>query len=176
MNIKIITNEIMNMFYEKNSCLYWKTQNGRRGIKDTLAGGLNKSSGYYQVMVNNKTYVVHRILYQFYHNIILTPEDMIDHMNLDKLDNRKENLRLCTQSQNCMNRLAGKNNLSTGIKNISLRTLGSHQYYTLKVTLNRKELSKAFRADKFSLDDVIEIRDKMLEELHKEFYNKGVEL
>jgi len=36
----------------------------------------------------------------------------VDHMNRDKLDNRKENLRLCNASQNVRNRGVNKNNTS----------------------------------------------------------------
>jgi hypothetical protein len=42
----------------------------------------------------------------------------IDHINGNKLDNRKENLRICTISQNTMNRPIQKNNTS-GFKGVS---------------------------------------------------------
>ena len=42
----------------------------------------------------------------------------IDHINRNKLDNRKENLRIVTRSQNQMNRVIQKNNTS-GYKGIT---------------------------------------------------------
>lgn len=44
--------------------------------------------------------------------------DQIDHKNGDTLDNRLENLRLCTASQNMCNRGASKNN-TLGFKGVS---------------------------------------------------------
>jgi hypothetical protein len=49
------------------------------------------------------------------HNIILkkkNPKNHIDHINRDKLDNRKKNLRECTHSQNKMNRPMQSNSTS----------------------------------------------------------------
>jgi len=46
----------------------------------------------------NKLVTMHRF-------IMNPPKDMqIDHKNGDRLDNRRSNLRICTGSQNCMNR------------------------------------------------------------------------
>jgi len=50
--------------------------------------------------------------------IINCPKGMeIDHINHNKLDNRRRNLRICTRSQNQMNKIKLKNNISgfTGV-------------------------------------------------------------
>jgi hypothetical protein len=67
------------------------------------------------------------------HQIIAnTPKDMhTDHKNGDTLDNRKENLRICTNAQNCWNRGKNKNN-SHGYKGIKFdgrRRLAPWQAY-----------------------------------------------
>jgi hypothetical protein len=67
------------------------------------------------------------------HQIIAnTPKGMYtDHKNGDTLDNRKENLRICTNAQNCWNRGKNKNN-SHGYKGIKFdgrRRLAPWQAY-----------------------------------------------
>lgn len=46
------------------------------------------------------------------------PGYIVDHINKDKLDNRRSNLRACTVSQNGMNRAAPRHNVS-GYKGVS---------------------------------------------------------
>jgi hypothetical protein len=45
------------------------------------------------------------------------PDSRIDHINGNGLDNRKQNLRLCTNSQNCLNKDKRKDN-TTGYKGV----------------------------------------------------------
>lgn len=60
---------------------------------------------------NGKDFMLHRFL--------LNPEDneFVDHINGDKLDNRKCNLRIVTKSQNGMNSKTPSNNTS-GVKGV----------------------------------------------------------
>jgi hypothetical protein len=54
------------------------------------------------------------------HNVIMNPPKgmFVDHMNGDRLDNTKENLRLCTNEENQRNRKVPKNN-TTGYKGVT---------------------------------------------------------
>jgi len=63
-----------------------------------------RSTGVNQVLI-------HRLIMGF-------PEGMfIDHINGNGLDNRKENLRVCTPSQNCMNKKL-RSDSTTGYKGV----------------------------------------------------------
>lgn len=59
-----------------------------------------------------KSILMHRVIMQ-------PPSDLqIDHKNGNRLDNRRNNLRICTQSQNCMNRKATTKGIS-GYKGVT---------------------------------------------------------
>lgn len=67
-----------------------------------LAGGVNKSTGYYKVSVYGRQYFAHRLAWLYVHGE--WPEADIDHINRDKLDNRISNLREVDRSTNLQNR------------------------------------------------------------------------
>ena len=52
----------------------------------------------------------------------------VDHINGDRLDNRRQNLRVCTQGQNNCNRLERVDNTS-GFRGVSQRKDGRYQAY-----------------------------------------------
>lgn len=66
-------------------------------------------SGYYSVRVGGRSYLVHRIIW--FMKFGECPK-YIDHSNGNRLDNRLENLRPATSSQNNANRVKSNNNTS----------------------------------------------------------------
>jgi len=56
---------------------------------------------------------------KYIHRIIMNcpPDKQIDHINHNPLDNRRENLRICTRRENALNRGRPKNS-STGFKGV----------------------------------------------------------
>lgn len=64
------------------------------------------------------------------------PEIIIDHINRNKLDNRKENLRRCTVKQNSRNTSVSKNN-TTGYLGISLTAQGK---FRARIMVDGKEI------------------------------------
>lgn len=72
---------------------------------------------------NRKTVLLHRRIMAKYQNI---EGKQIDHINHDRTDNRKSNLRVCSNSQNSLNRRIPKNN-TTGFIGVR-RTPGAKTY------------------------------------------------
>jgi len=93
----------------------WSIAKRRNFGKD--AGTLMRSKvSYYTVTIKQVRYLAHRVVYALHYGV--DPGDMqIDHINGNGLDNRIENLRLATNSQNSMNRRMQKNN-SSGMRGV----------------------------------------------------------
>jgi len=63
---------------------------------------------------------------------------VVDHINGDKLDNRRQNLRLCTQGQNCLNTKLRSNNLS-GVKGVYW--CNKRLKWAAQISINKKTIS-----------------------------------
>lgn len=69
----------------------------------TVAGHKSKSNGYCSVYLDGENYQAHRLVWMLAYGVL--PNDlMIDHIDGDGFNNRLDNLRLCTNSQNQFNR------------------------------------------------------------------------
>lgn len=80
----------------------------------SIAGCYCSSSKYYRVKIDGKKYLLHRVVFLYHHGFL---PKTIDHIDGNKLNNKIENLRSCTQHQNCFNSKIPKTNKS-GFKGV----------------------------------------------------------
>lgn len=95
----------------------WKVNRGHMARAGLVAGNL-RSDGYRQIKVDGVLYRAHRLAW--FHVTSKWPEGDLDHENLRKDDNRFDNLRPATDSQNKANVSANSNN-RLGVKGVYFR-------------------------------------------------------
>ena len=93
----------------KDGKLYWKVRCGTRAMPGSEVGSVTKE--YLRFKYDGKTYANHRVIFYLHHG--WWPEE-VDHINMDKLDNRIENLRAATKSQNQANSAPYKSRKTKG--------------------------------------------------------------
>ena len=144
------------LFEYRDGKLYWK-QPGKSRQMGKPAGSVI-GDGYACIRIQYKLYRVHRLVWVMYGN---EPVPYIDHINGEKLDNRIENLRAATHSQNCMNRCQRSDNKS-GVKGVRLK---KGKWYG-SIVLNGKTHSAGYFIEK---EDAAVAVDRLRTELHGEF-------
>lgn len=108
----------------------------------------------YVVRTNKKKNSPYPLGTLYIHRVIMGPQKgkYVDHINGDKLDNRRENLRVCSPAESICNRQLGKNNKS-GFKGVSFNLkVGKWQAFIqvsrknkyLGLFENPKEAAKAY--------------------------------
>jgi hypothetical protein len=111
----VITIEDPNKYFQYvDGTLYWKVKKSNCINIGDVAGSKDRD-GYLLTRLNGKTYRNHRVIYAMHHGE--WPE-LVDHIDGDILNNRIENLRKATASQNSQNRKINNNNTS-GIKGVN---------------------------------------------------------
>jgi hypothetical protein len=104
-----LTREYLHELFEYKDGELFLVKNGKK------AGTLNNQSNRYQVQINRKFYKLHRIIFMMFYGYM--PKE-IDHIDGNPSNNKVNNLRQATSSQNNYNKKMPKTNTS-GIKGVS---------------------------------------------------------
>lgn len=105
------------IYYDPNTGIFRWTKTRGRAHKGKTAG-CKDTRGYLMLRVFGSAYLVHRLAW--FYMTGRWPVDQIDHIDRDRTNNRFENLREATNSQNKINCGLQSNNAS-GFKGVSWR-------------------------------------------------------
>lgn len=118
MSVKLTEGELREVLgYDPASGLFtWLV--GRGGVKrGAIAGCIDPSTGYVRIYVNKKNMHAHRLAWLYMTGAF--PDRQIDHISGIRSDNRWENLREASQSQNNANRKGLHPRNTSGYKGVS---------------------------------------------------------
>ena len=116
----------------KEKCAYSLVDDDDYPVVSKYIWSLN-SNGYVERRAKGKFIKLHRFIAKIHHWNV--GENVIDHINRDKKDNRKSNLRICTLQQNNFNRKRQSDNATSRYKGVSKRENG---HWRMRVYIDGK--------------------------------------
>jgi len=131
-----LTHEILTaaLDYDPETGVFrWKVVTSNR-VKVGDAAGF-PDNGYVRLSIYGSQFMAHRLAWFYVHG--QWPDDEVDHISMDRSDNRIANLRPATKSENMRNRPAQKNN-KVGLKGVCEHKQQPGKY-TAQITQNRKK-------------------------------------
>ena len=124
------------LHYEPDTGVFTRLRSRRGDAVGKVTGCVDKTTGYVKIHIEGFLYLAHRLAWIYMHG---DPEGMmVDHINMNRSDNRIQNLRLANNSQNMHNRLATKVS-KTGFKGVFLMPATGR--YTTKIKVGKKQVS-----------------------------------
>jgi hypothetical protein len=143
--------------YEPETGFFYRIKPTRGAKKDVMVGSYKKPKSYVRIGVNGKNYLAHSLVWLWTYGYF--PKDDIDHINGNKHDNRLENLRIVSRSENNQNRRFANKNNKLGLKGICQIYNGK---YRVLIGLNGKNIHLGYFKN---LEEAIQAR-KQGELLH----------
>lgn len=131
------------------------------------AGKHGRRDGEYCAMSHKKVNGKYRTIRM--HSLIMNPPKgfVVDHINHDPLDNRRDNLRICTTKQNRHNSREASNSVS-GYKGISRHSTENDRYVYWRVRFMVNGQNKSFGVFK-NLQEAIRVYNEAVRKHHGEF-------
>ena len=151
--------ELKNLFDYVGGQLIAKTNSNKRKVGDALSSQTDK--GYLRSSVSGKSYRVHRLVFLYHHGYM--PEQ-VDHIDGNRTNNRIENLREATSSQNNQNRKATG---SSGIKGVVWHK--QSKKWVASICVNRKSVHLG---SFLSIEEAALVASRARQSAHGEFYRR----
>ena len=121
-NMKTLSVEELKEFLHYNpetGIFTWVKDNKNKRIRiGCVAGTISLKKGYITIKINKVQYQAHRLAWLYMTGEM--PENLIDHKNTIRSDNRFDNLREATNIQNLHNQVKPQKNNKTGFLGVSL--------------------------------------------------------
>jgi len=126
---KLTYTEVRDFFHYDHATgnLIWRKKVAKKITPGDVAGHRDPVNGYVLIGVNYQLYRAHHLVWFWHHG---EWAKQLDHKNTNKMDNRIENLREATSSQNGANQRLNVRNTS-GVKGVHFRH--GHPYATIRV-------------------------------------------
>lgn len=114
----------------------WKLSRGRNARLGENAGSM-RCDGYIAIKIDGKSYKAHRLAWLFIYGYL--PKNDTDHRDHDRSNNRINNLRDVTRSENQENQIKARtNNVSTRLLGVYFRDDYSINKYVAKIRISGK--------------------------------------
>ena len=106
---------------------------GRGGKKAGTIAGKKRKDGYIEISISPKRYMAHRLAWLYMYDG--WPNQMLDHINGIRNDNRISNLREVSNSENQQNKIKARKDSKSGFQCVIYKT--SHKKWEAYITINR---------------------------------------
>jgi hypothetical protein len=158
----MITQELVNKLFEYiDGKLYWKVGAHRRtDLIGKEVGSVISEDGRKQIIIGQKKYKYHRIVFLMFNGYMPTE---VDHDDGNPTNNRIENLRPANRSEQCCNTKLRKDN-TTGIKGVYWDK--ARDKWIVSINKNKETVYRA-RFDDIELAELVAIEAR--HKFHKEF-------
>jgi hypothetical protein len=164
MTKQILTQEELKEYLSYNpmdGVFTWLKHNNRKDLIGKKAGTYKVS--YIHIWVNSKSYMAHRLAWLYMTGEF--PDSNLDHKDCNGHNNKWENIRKATDTQNCYNRTKMKSNTS-GYKGVYF--VRENKYRALSSINSVRHHLGYFK----TAQEAAEVYRKFAKEHHGEFYRE----